>query len=103
MSNYARTEVILAQFTSYLCKYKLLSSHQSGNHKFHSTETINIVVTDSLFEAMDAKGISMLIPLDFSKAFESVDHNILLQNNSRLGSFPLVYSWFASYQSNRSQ
>ena len=103
MSNYARTEVILAQFTSYLCKYKLLSSHQSGNHKFHSTETINHVVTDSLFEALDAKEISMLILLDLSKAFESVDHNILLPKNSRLGSFPLVYSWFASYQSNRSQ
>ena len=77
--------------SSYLCKYKLLSSHQSGNHKFHSTETINHVVTDTLFEALDAEEISMLILLDLSKAFESVDHYILLPKNSRLGSFPLVY------------
>ena len=52
--------------SSYLCKYKLLSSHQSGNHKFYSTET-----NDSLFEALDAKEISMPILLDLSKLLKA--------------------------------
>ena len=37
--------------------HKLLSSHQSGNRKYYSTETINIAVSDALIEAMDAEDI----------------------------------------------
>ena len=80
--------------------HKLLSSHQSGNRKYYSTETINIAVTDALFEAMDAKIFSSLILLDLSKAFDSVDHYILLRKISHLGASPLVHivcSWFVSY------
>ena len=84
-------------------KHKLLSSHQGGNRKFHSTETINIAVTDYFLEAMDAKEISILILLDLSKAFDSVHHNILLRKISHLGASPLGYSWCASYLSERSQ
>jgi hypothetical protein len=47
--------------------------------KKHSTETPNITVTDMLLEAMDNKQLSIVIFLDMSKAFDIVDHNILLQ------------------------
>lgn len=71
--------------------HKLLSSHQSGNRKYYSTETINITVTDVLFEAMDAEDIFFLILLHLSKAFDSMDHYILLRKISHLGASPLVH------------
>ena len=62
-----------------LTNHRLLTEHQSGNRKKHSTETLNIAVTDMLLEAMDNKQLSIVILLDMSKAFDSVDHNMLLQ------------------------
>ena len=38
--------VVLNQLSTYLAENNRLSSHQSGNRKYHSTETINIMVTD---------------------------------------------------------
>ena len=78
--------------------HKLLSSHQSGNRKYYSTETINIAVTDALLEAMDAEDIFYPYPTwSFKSSFGSMDHYILLRKISHLGASPLVhivYSWF---------
>ena len=55
-------------------KNNRLTSHQSGNKKAHSTETLNILLTDKILEAMDKKQITALVLLDLSKAFDSIDH-----------------------------
>ena len=51
--------VALNQLTDYLVRHKRLSKHQSGNKKFHSTETLNIFTTD-LLESMDNKHLTAL-------------------------------------------
>ena len=38
--------IVLNQFSAYLTKNNRLTSHQSGNKKAHSTETLNILLTD---------------------------------------------------------
>ena len=80
-----------------------MTEHQSGNRKKHSTETLNIAVTDMLLEAMDNKQLSIVILLDMSKAFDSVDHNMLLQRILNLGVSSAVHKWFKSYLSDRWQ
>ena len=78
--------------------HKLLSSHQSGNRKYYSTETINILpLPTPSSKPWTLKIYSILILLDLSKAFDSMDHYILLRKISHLGASPLVhivYSWF---------
>jgi hypothetical protein len=54
-------KVVLIQFNSYLLRNDRLSSHQSGNKKHISTETLNIFVND------DNKMLSALVLLDFPK------------------------------------
>jgi hypothetical protein len=45
-------KIVLEQFSSYLISKNLLSPHQSGNKKLHSTETPNNFSTDMMLEAM---------------------------------------------------
>ena len=47
--------VALDQFSSYLTTNHRLSPHQSGHRKAHSTETLNILVSDTMLEAIDKR------------------------------------------------
>jgi hypothetical protein len=98
-------KVVLNQFTAYLTERKLLSNHQSGNRKNHSTQTLNVAFTDTLLEAMDKKQISIVVFIDLSKALDRIQHDvdILLQKILRLGVSPAVHEWFRSYLADRSQ
>ena len=60
--------IVLNQFSAYLTKNDRLTSHQSGNKKAHSTETLNILLTDKILEAMDKKQITALVLLGFPGA-----------------------------------
>ncbi len=73
------------QLTEHLTNHNLLTKHQSGNRKNHSTETIDVAVTDMLLEAIDNKQLSIVIFLDMSKAFDSVHHDVLRQRILNLG------------------
>ena len=96
-------KVVLDQFNSYLLENNRLSSHQSGNKKYFSTETLNIFVNDSILKAMDNKMLTALVLLDLSKAFDSVNHNILLQKLESIGVSQPSLRWFSSYLNGRSQ
>lgn len=96
-------KIALNQFSDYLTTTRRLTPNQSGNKKYHSTETLNIAVSDAILAAMDKKMLSALILMDLSKAFDSVDHLILLHKLSKIGASPATVKWFQSYLSNRTQ
>ena len=52
--------------------------HQSGNHKYHSTETLSLLVTGHIFKAMDKKEITAMVLIDPSKTFDNICHRTLL-------------------------
>ena len=95
-------KVALQQFSNYLQRNGLLSKHQSGNRKYHSTETLNIMISDFLLDAMDNKRLSARILLDLSKAFDSIIHSILLQKLSLVVADKTT-KWFESYLTDRTQ
>jgi hypothetical protein len=70
-------KVALNQFSGFLNRTDRLSSQQSGNKKYRSTETLSILVDDFLLKSMDNKKLTALVLLDLSKAFDSVDHSSL--------------------------
>ena len=96
-------KIVLEQFSSYLISKNLLSPHQSGNKKLHSTETLNIFSTDTMLEAMDKKELTALVLLDLSKAFDSINHHRLLHKLANVGASPATVQWFKSYLSDRFQ
>lgn len=95
--------IAMLQFNEYLTRKNLLTSHQSGNRKLHSTETLSLLVTDHIYQAMDSKKITAMVLIDLSKAFDSLCHSILIKKLQSLGVSIKTLEWFKSYLSNREQ
>ena len=96
-------KVVLCQFTTFLFHNECLTSHQSGNRRYHSSETLNVLVDDIILEVMDQKSVTALTLLDLSKAFDSVHHPTLLNKLRHIGASSEVVKWFESYLTGRSQ
>jgi len=95
---------IAAQLLSYLNKYQLLPSVQSGFRPGHSTETAVLKVLSDILAAVDRGDIAVLVLLDLSAAFDTVDHEILLERMCQtFGIVDQAHSWFGSYLSGRTQ
>ena len=74
-----------------------------GFRKLHSTELAALEFTDRISQEMDAKKIPFSIFLDLSKAFDTLDHNVLLSKLNYYGIKDTALDWFKSYLTNRTQ
>ena len=76
---------------------------QSGNRKFHSIATALLHYTDEIIQNMDDKRISVAVLLDMTKAFDSIQHDILIAKLRAIVISSAAQTWFNSYLSNRKQ
>ena len=77
---------------------------QSAYRKIHSTETAILKVQNDLLLAVDKGYEAVLVLLDFSAAFDLIDHDILLNRlEKRFGLCGTPLSWIMSYLSHRKQ
>ena len=91
------------EFMDFLDKDSKISGLQSGNRKFHSTETALLHYTDQLRKKMDEKHISVVALLYMSNAFDSIQHDNLLSKLHLLGVSASALAWFKSHLSLRKQ
>ena len=97
-------KVVASQLNNHMTLNKLHEPLQSSYKKFHSTETTLTCVLDDFLGAIDDKKCVLLLMLDLSAAFDTVDHDILLNRmEKRLGIQGNALNWFKSYLSERSQ
>ena len=85
--------------------YNLLSQKQFGFRLNSSTVTASAMFTNKILSAMDKCQLTGAIFIDLTKAFDTVNHSILLSKLCGLGvpNASPAYNWFESYLSNRWQ
>ena len=82
---------------------ELFYKNQFGFRKQHSTSHAIITLIEKVSKALDTGKIVVGVFLDLKKAFDTVDHTILLRKLKLYGIRGKVHDWFSSYLNNRSQ
>ncbi|CAG9135534.1 unnamed protein product [Plutella xylostella] len=95
--------IVHRQLTAFLCNGGLLNPYQSGFRAGHSTTTALLKVTEDIRSGMENRMITVLVLIDFSNAFNAVDHDLLLAVLVKSQISPAAVSWFSSYLRGRQQ
>ena len=96
-------KIIFKQVSTYLNEQKLLYDSQYGFRDGHSTELASIELIDRITLDLDKGKILISIFLDLSKAFDTLDHVILLQKLNYCGIKSVELNLFKDYLQNRTQ
>ena len=97
-------KVVFSQTHLYMTAHSLYPELQSSYRRNHSTETALLKVTNEILLKMNSQGVTLLVTLDLSSAFDTVNHEILLcRLQNEFGIQGKVLDWFKSYLHNRGQ
>ena len=95
-------KLVLSQVSSYLNCHNLYNTCQSAYRPGHSTETALLKFVNDLFLSLNKGNISILALLDFSSAFDTIDHTILVHRlHTDFGFTDTVLQLFSSYLTDR--
>ena len=91
------------QLKMFLSNYSILNPFQSGFRAKHSTITATTLIVNDIFSAVDKRKHCAALFIDLSKAFDTVDFELLLNILHKTGFDGDTCSWFSNYLSGRSQ
>lgn len=96
-------KLMFNRLISFIEDNAILYKYQFGFRKNYSTSLALIDVVDNIYENLDTNQTVVGIYLDLTKAFDTVNHDILLYKLQNYGIRGMAYQWFRSYLSNRQQ
>ena len=96
-------KVVFKQVYDYFNDNNLLYKNQYGFRKKHSTELAGLEFHDKIVSELDQGKLPLAIFLDLSKAFDTIDHEIMLHKLQYYGITGISLQWFKSYLTNRRQ
>jgi len=94
-------KVVLDQTQQFLNENKVLYNYQSGFRSSHSTAFALSYLNDKILQGFDKGLVTGMILIDLQKAFDTIDHGILLKKLSVLNFSQDSIQWFKSYLSDR--
>ena len=92
-----------ARLDSYRKSNTILCTNQFGLYKNSNASDAIIVFLDYDYSSLHSKQSTITVYLNFSKAFDTVNHNILMSKLLHNGVRGVMHHWFVSYLSNRKQ
>lgn len=96
-------KLLFARIYSFVSKFNLLASHQYGFRKHVSTSHATLKLLDDVLPAFSQNSYAASIFIDFRKAFDTVNHEILLNKLERIGFRGISNDLIKSFLSNRMQ
>ena len=96
-------KVVFNQVYEYFTNNELFYNSQYGFRKLHSTEYASLELVDRISQYLDNGKLPVTVYLDLSKAFDTINHEILLKNLEYYGFTDTPLKWFRSYLHNRQQ
>jgi len=97
-------KLVCHRLVSFFERLKILPTLQSAYRKNHSTETVVLKVITDVLHAADRGKVTLLCMLDLSCAFDSVDHDVLLDRlRCAFGVQGVAISWIESFLQDRTQ
>ena len=96
--------IVASRIESHMVKHDLQSSKQYGYKKGHSSEMLLVKIVNDLLTSCDRKTPTLLMLLDLSAAFDTVDQNKLLKIlHDEIGIRGTAFTWFTSFLKSRTQ
>ena len=94
-------KIIHNQTESFLEKHEIIYKYQSGFRKNHSTNSCLSYLSNKIQKGFEEGNLTGMILIDLQKAFDTIDHEILLCKMKYLGFTESAINWFRSYLANR--
>ena len=96
-------KIMYNRLYDYLTQYEILYKKQFGFQKKHSTEHALLELVNEISDSFENNKFTIGVFIDLSKAFDTVDHSILLSKLERYGIIGANLDWFKSYLTGRKQ
>ena len=96
-------KIVYVQLYDHFTRYNLFSTSQYGFRSEHSTDFALLETTNRIHEYLNDGLTPLAVYMDLSKAFDTINHDILLHKLEKYGISNVELSWFSDYLTNRFQ
>ena len=95
--------LVQSQTMNFLDDHNVLDVNQGGFRKDNSTTSTTSKMLDDIYDNINNQQITYSVFIDFKRAFDSINHKILLKEITKLGFHRNTIAWYQHYLTDRMQ